>query len=551
MSYIKSIFDPYYFDILCEYELDDYVFENKPTDDLIIKYPVDAEFLEMTIGQCKKELLKHRVLKAAAENKANSSEELRVFLERMLPYDPVNEFYLFVKESESLRVNIPQTRQQHIDTLCAITDIPYTLYYHLTPFTVNTWTKDKNAQCYRSICIDIDGFEPGFDMLTCEKEELLAYLIETYDLHDKPLPDAICCSGHGCHLYFQIPQTYEENFPKRQRYLNSMLVYFSGDFKTNNKGRKFRLPLSYNRKNGERVKSRLILFDEPEDISFERLDLYLKTEEEFAVFRAAGIEKENEKKAKTRTENAIKAWMAEGYSREDAEELAKNPPPKPKKPKAPKTEKPKKEPKKKSTGIKESKDDYYFDFSELTYRRNYNGKGPAAILLVDLHNYLCRNGDDCLRGQRNSFFFILATAGLEVFTKDRMDDFIDYCETYCDKDNPFYNEMCNIIRNVFTREKVCHFKYTTIREWLNLSEEDIRASRSCFTPEIRAQRRKQYDHECYQKKKATQVLPLTKQRKTECLEYMQNNPTAKEKDIRYIFGIGHNTFYRYKKELQL
>ena len=38
------------------------------------------------------------------------------------------------------------------------------------------------------------------------------------------------------------------------------------------------------------------------------------------------------------------------------------------------------------------------------------------------------------------------------------------------------------------------------------------------------------------KKKATQELPLSKQRKAECLEYMQNNPTAKEKDIRYSLG---------------
>lgn len=545
MSNIKSAIDPFFFDILCDYDLGDYVFEDISIDELQIRYPNDADWMTKVIYSTRSKYLYHAIMRMAKEDKGKGPQELRTFLERILPQSG-NDFYLFAKESENVCVNIPQKRKEHIDTLCAIADIPYTLYYHLTPFT--EWTADRFAVCFRSICIDIDGFDPGFDILTCDEKRLLDYLTEAYNLHDKPKPDAICCSGNGCHLYFQIPQINESGFEKRQRYLDSILTYFSGDVCTNNKCRKFRLPLSHNRKKGKDIKSRLILFDEPTDISFERLDPYLMTQEEIAAYRSAENDIMNEKKEKTRTENKIKLWIAEGYSREEAEELVTNPPPKQKMEKAPKAQK---APKAKKPKIKESADEYYFDFSDLTYRRNYNGKGPAAILLVDLHNFLVRNGEDALRGCRNCFFLILATAGLEVFTKDRMDDFIDYCETYCDKDNPFYEEMCRIIRSVFSREKVYHFKYETIRKWLNLSETDIRESKSCFTKEIRTERRKKYNHEYYEKTKNTTTLPPTKQRKKDCQEYMKNNPQAKEKEVRNKFGIGHNTFHRYKKELQL
>ena len=77
-------------------------------------------------------------------------------------------------------------------------------------------------------------------------------------------------------------------------------------------------------------------------------------------------------------------------------------------------------------------------------------------------------------------------------------DCIEHCSQYV-SDN-FYDEMIEIIDNVYSRGYTYYYNYNTISELLNFSDIDLEKSFCAFSDEIKTYRRKERQKAYYQKK---------------------------------------------------
>ncbi len=484
-------------------------------------------------------------------------EHLRAFFEAFLPEISDDKFNIFVALKNGNHTNIKKKRAEHIDLLCKLVNCPYfSVYHYHTPFR-DSKVCDANSVGFNAITIDVDDVFFPFDMETATQEEIRQFLLDRYNFTDKPFPDAVSLSSKkGMHMiYFHDYVDYadKERNDLRQRLFDSMLLTFGGDKLTRNPCHMFRTPLSFHLKR-EPVRGRLFLFDNPGTKSLERLMPFMQPQEDIDAYFAKCKEITEAKKAKTKRENQILKLMQEkNCTREQAEELLlQKEEKKQKKNRSKKKESPSVPPQNPTEPAEADEDvdddyDYDFDFSHLSYRKSRSNK-PIPILLTDLHNFLVRNGSKCLYHKRHLFFFILSNYAKQVIPD--ADDFIKYCEQYCPRSSIFFPELEDIVRSNYGKERFYKFRYEKIAKLLCFSEQDMKESRSCFDPQLKAEKRKQYNHEYYERTK-TKELPLSKQLKADCLEYLLANPDATETDIRIIFDISRATFYRYRKELNI
>ncbi len=552
----ENIFTDEELDYLFDYDLYDSIVNAEPytLPEELTKQQKKA--IHNSVKGMKSKYVKNLVDEYLRTDTQPEPENLRAFLEQFLPKIK-SKFNIFVALKNGNYTNIKANRTEHIDQLCRLVNCPhFSVYHYHTPFRYGK-VCDAKSVGFNAITIDVDDVLFPFDMETATQEEIRQFLLDSFDFTDKPFPDAVSLSSKkGMHMiYFHDYVDYadKERNKLRQHLFDSMLLTFGGDKLTKNPCHMFRTPLSFHLKR-EPVRGRLFLFDNSGMKNLDRLMPFMQPQEDIDAYFAKCKEITEEKKAKTRHENQILKLMQEkGCTREQAEEfLTQKEAKKQKKNRSKKKESPSiplqnpTEPAETDEDVDDDYD-YDFDFSHLTYRKSHSNK-PIPILLTDLHNYLVRNGSKCLYHKRHLFFFILSNYAKQVIPD--ADDFIKYCEQYCPRSSMFFPELEDIVRSNYGKERFYKFRYEKIAKLLCFSEQDMKESRSCFDPQLKAEKRKQYNHEYYERTK-TKELPQSKQLKVDCLEYLLANPDATETDIRIIFDISRATFYRYRKELNI
>ncbi len=553
MRIYEEIYDFDELDLIDCYDLQDCIFEGKP---FVMPKGISAaekKELNKQILQLKCKYVRYIADTFVQKDTQPEPPLLREFLENFLPKVP-GKFNIFVANKCGDYANIKADRQEHINLLCKLVNCPELSVYHYHTAFKRGKVADRASTAFNAITIDIDDVVFPFDIVTVEQQELQQYILDHFDFKDKPFPDAVSISSKkGLHLIFYhdtVNYADTERNELRQRVFDSMLCHLGGDKLTRNPCHMFRTPTSYHLKR-EPVRGRLFLFDNPGKKTLERLQPFMKTQEEIDLYFAECNRKTQEKRNNTRRENKIKKLMEKGYTREEAEYFLTH-----KKEKKTGNRKREEKAKKKNDEklpIEPPSDDeddnyhYDLDFSHLRYRKSRSYR-PLPILLVDLHNFLVRNGNDCLYHNRQYFFFLLANYGKCVI-KD-VEEFLEYCTQYCPRDNAFFPELERTVRKNYAKEDCYHIEYERIAQQLGFTERDIRESRSCFDKSLKADKRKQSKHEYYERTKSHE-LPWSKMRKADCLEYIKENPEAKEAEICIIFGISRNTYYRYRRELQI
>lgn len=529
----------------------------------------------LTDEKIAKKLLTNKVNEHIEENRLWIDDErmnLSLFLDAVLPKNR-KKYYIYITDHDGTRIHPHFQRKAYINALCALIDYPATIYYHLTSFV--GWTTDENISGdYRSICVDIDDIDFPFDTKTVDKDELKQFLVEKYNLQDMPMFHSVALSGNGCHIYFCFNQMNDVEL--RQKYVDSLLVWFGGDVNTRPPSHKFRLPCSLNLKDPDNPKkSRLFIYDrETEDISY--LDPYLTSPEEIKVYFAGCKDRSTEKRKKTMEKNRLKKineLKEQGLSDEEIEVLMKPKCGRKKKAEQDKTSDKKKENKsaKKSSSKSEvvaavtdepaessdeqmtestqSVDENIFDFESLHYKTIYSDENYCHNVLIDLHNYLKRHGNDALVGKRNFFFHCLASFAQRTrkYATD-CDGFIAYCEkNYVPKSHPFYKEMVDIIRLTYRSRKKYKYRLSSVARRLEFTEQDYLLSHNSFNEEIRAERRSQYNHDYYEKNKNKQI-EADKAEREAIIQFIADNPELKRSVVCDIFAISKATYYRYKEK---
>jgi len=516
-----------------------------------------------------KKIFKEKVLTYIKENEIwydDERAELYTFLNMVLPVNR-KKYFIFLTDIDGTRLHLEHKRRGHINALCALIDYPASMLYHLTSFT--EWTTDDYISGdYTSICIDIDDIDFPFDTKTVSKYEVQDFLINKYNLHNMPKFQAASLSGNGCHIYFCFKQMNDVKL--RQKYVNSLLTVFGGDKNTSPPSHKFRVPGSMNLKDPENPKkSRLFLYDtEVDDISY--LDPYLKTQEEINEYFAYCNKQSSDKRKKTAAENRQKKVLElqeQGFSADEIKEIMKPKCGRKKKSDAEKAsaknskryskivkEKSSQKTEKKEPKISyqqqkptEAVDENLFDFESLHYKTIFSNENYCFNVLLDLHNYLKRHGNDALVGKRNFFFHCLTTFAKRTrMFANNCEGFIEYCEKYyVPVEHPFHKEMVDIITLNYRPNKKYRYCLHAVAERLEFTEEDFLMSHNSFREDIRIERRSQYNHNYYEQNKPEHIKNNIAEREA-IIKFIADNPQIKRAKICDIFAISKATYYRYK-----
>ena len=549
MRFINHLIEPEIVELLVDYGVDDFVFNDKLLKEICTgDKNIDKE-LRMWVRICRQALLEDKLEQFVKNSPDPPDEELVSFYRTILPHDPEHRFFLFASDKHGTYVNLHHYgREEHIYYLAKLADCDeINLFYHATPFL--RWPKDRNALMFKSIILDID--DPGFtfDPQTVDKETVRRFFIEKHNLPEDFPIGAILLSGHGAHVIIFTEEYGKEKFAIRQRIYDSLIATLSADVAVRNNARKYRAVRSFNIKGKTPIRTRLFVYESPEDDkSLDRLLPYIKPQDEIDEYFSRCKEAT---KAKTRN-TIIQKYLDMGYTMEQIEnkEYLKR-----KKTTSPK--KTKTSPKPAPVCITEKPDaseniasfsydkDYDLDFSRLRYRHSYKKGFSYWNVLLDIHNFLVRNSDKkrILLHKRNKFFHILTHIGRHVF--ETPESFIEYCSQYCGEGSNYFEEMCTTIYANY-KGKIYPYRLETIAAFLDFSEDDIHNAVCSFTKEERQERRRTYDNEYYRTNRSDNKSARKKQ---ECMMYIKDHPDADYKEITEKFDISTATFYRYKNEI--
>ncbi len=473
-----------------------------------------------------KQMLKGTILALIHKGRYEDKTELRAFLKAILPHNN-KKYFMYVADEEGTFVNLSFNYYDYIEALCIMSQYHYTLYFHPTSF--KGWTQDKNVTSFRCTYIDIDDVAFDFDIEMATKEQVVNFIINTYNVPYELIGDIISISGHGLHICHFISET--DNIEMRQKYIDSLLTVFKGDKMTRNPGKKFRVPTSYNIKDPNKpIKSRMFIINESPNRNIHRLDPLLKTEEEiqeyFTEYNVNLRAKKNATRAKNQTINDASPPQDIGtLPNSESSDLTAGVPQKEK---------------------KKTSDEYEpIDCNKLTYHHNFSDFNSRWNIIYDLNNYIIRNGPMCLTGKRNTFFHILTNYCRLVMTQDET---IEFCKQYYDEENSFYNEMIRIIKATYKRKSIYRYRYETIAAMLDFSPIDIAQSKSNFSEERKKAAERERNRRKYLKYKANHKSEY-QLRKEFNINYINEHPDKPIKEIMIELGISQATAYRLKKNI--
>ena len=143
-----------------------------------------------------KRILQYCVEEYISRGVKEDHTDLKKFLDHVIPFEGKRHF-IYVQDEEGTTYNFHLDRYDCIKALLALCEHKLTVYFHPTVF--KKWTKDKFAISYRCIYVDIDDVSFPFTLQDANKEKIIKFLKERYNLTDDLLPNTVTMSGHGLH----------------------------------------------------------------------------------------------------------------------------------------------------------------------------------------------------------------------------------------------------------------------------------------------------------------------------------------------------------------
>ncbi len=452
----------------------------------------------LTNEELNKILFKEEIYNYIHCNEVSKNEVLDKFLKLVIPYSE-NCYWLFLNRDSNIYCNLKFNYDNYLTSIKKLCYFETNLYF--SPVSYKGFRTDKNALKTNCIYIDIDDIEE--DISYFNKKDIINFLMITYKVPVFLLPNFVCKSGHGLHLYYITESC--GNTEYRKEYVRSLTTFYKGDVACIPISHIIRVPLSYNIKK-DKVKSELFELNTSTDFSFSRLDFFKKTEEENYNYYELRKSERNAKAQATREKNKGETTQ-------------------------PKHEKPQKEKNKQLTTSET------VDVSCWKYRKDYKINSIYNNLLIDLHNYFMRHNGD-ITGYRNNFVFIFSNlcrvAGIsEKECNDKINIYIT---------NDFKNEAITIIENTYKRFKPYQFTNIKIAELLNFNKDDIKYSYCAFSEERKALATYQRNKRKSDKRKAS-----TKNKKNKQIEFILSHQTMTTKEIATQLGISQRTVQRIQK----
>lgn len=384
------------------------------------------------------------------------------------------------------------------------------------PSQFQGWRVDDNAIFTNVLYADIDGIEE--DTLKMDKSELSNWLMDKYDLSVSQLPNYILCSGHGLHLYYLIDEINMQDFSGgliRDRYIDYLMYFFHSDPACRNRSHIMRVPLSYNRKEEYKIKTKLHFINSDNNYDIHRLDFMICDYSNIEKYIQEGNSLRAKKASETRAKNKV-SKSAPSKSPQKANAL--------------------------SSEIKKLKEIVHMD-----YRNDYQSKARVWNVVIDLHNYFCRH--DCnIIGHRHQFAHILTVLLYKcAYSADEIKKFV---LPYFTSD--FVEEAEATIERTLKRKY--SYKNSTIAIMLGFTLQDYEKSYCCYTEEQKQQRRKKTNAKSYKKyyeKQKAERQPTPRQIAAQKnYEYVKAHPEKTQKDLSAYLGVSVDTIKRIRKRIK-
>ena len=131
----------------------------------------------------------------------------------------------------------------------------YTVFYSANSYIKDRGRTAKNTRGLKakSLIIDIDGIA-GIESLN--EGNIEEFLMRNYFVTQDRLPNYICFSGHGLHLYYILSEETDNDDVRKEVHKN-LVNLFVADPSCTPFCHCFRVPGSYNLKNNNAIQSRL------------------------------------------------------------------------------------------------------------------------------------------------------------------------------------------------------------------------------------------------------------------------------------------------------
>lgn len=281
---------------------------------------------------------------AEHSEKAVIDEDVRSFMYSLFDQKSDDtDIYIMIKDDEHVHNKNFNNVDDAIRTLSVLCKEKYNLYFTPAHLQKDAQRFDRNCKAIQCIFCDIDELE-NFDVQTATQEDVSNLLQERYEVPADILPDWVCVSGHGLHLYWllcdklDISQEviYRKNKTKtskktettykkkrkrhakiaeriersegnelRRKYTESIITHFHADRACMNESRILRFPKSLNVKNMNDIRETKIfrLADREPRLSLSDLDYFLKTDKEIEEYKEECADARNLKAFETRLLN--------------------------------------------------------------------------------------------------------------------------------------------------------------------------------------------------------------------------------------------------------
>lgn len=478
-------------------------------------YCVEDDWDEVSI---QREMLKdivHKHINEWDDVETSSDPVFDKFLKLVIPHNWDSKHWLFVQESNEIFIHESFNYFDYINALHAMRDYKANFYFSPVAYKKGRHC-DRNALSTNAIYVDIDDVK--IDISKYNKEQLITFIKNQYNVPNELLPQFVVKSGHGLHLWFVINTI--ENSPTRRRYLDNLTTYFGGDVACKSICHLVRVPTSINTKK-ENIKSELYEINESTDYSIKRLDYFTCTTEQIEQYQKEQNRKRAEKSRLTREKNNML----------NASKLPVNPI----------IEKLDKSPAAMiETSIKANKtiNTPNPNVFNLCYSNDYSTKYRYRNLLTDLHNYFIRH-QGMIYGYRNNFCFIYSNickkAGI-----NRLDCFNKLNIYFHDTD--FADEMERIINASYNTKKSYKFTNAYIAEMLGFTGEDIKYSHCYYSHDAKSQSQARRNE-----KRRQERHQHKEQKQKERTEFIKANSHLTNEQLAQKLGVSTRTIIRLKK----
>lgn len=457
---------------------------------------------------------KQEVLENIAKNSNKENVILEYFLRSVLPKTDYN-YYLFAKSKGGIPINIKFKYEEYIHALIAICDFYYEAYYFPVAFT--KW-RDNEGTFNHFKCFYVDVDNTGLNTLDMSSDEMAEFIKVTYNVPQSIMPHFCISSGSGgFHVVWLVEDIYDVGI--RDKLTRSMITYFGGDYNAFPRSHPFRIPFSNNCKRDIPIKSKLMMLSDNPRYSISDLEFFSKSESEIDKYFT------NEKAKTTAKRLATIEKKKQNHSApmvKEEDRVSKN------------------------QHTKHSKDKSDYDTSPIKnvkYHTKFNKKARYSNLLGDLNNYFVRRGCN-INGYRHTFIFLIANYARLYMSQY---DCIEHCSQYV-SDN-FYDEMIEIIDNVYSRGYTYYYNYNTISSLLDFSDIDLENSFCAFSDEIKAYRRKERQKAYYQKKTEHMLTEAYIRKETNKL-IITNNPDKTIEELMELCQLSKSSIYRIRQQIK-